>query len=58
MLKRAESYEELYRSFRWNVPRKYNMAHDVCDRHAAANPDHGLRRKAGATPMDSRYDVP
>ncbi len=26
--------------------------------HAVANPDHGIRRKAGATPMDSRYDVP
>lgn len=29
------SYEELYASFRWNIPARYNMATDVCDRHAA-----------------------
>jgi len=34
VLKPAESYEEVCRSFRWHIPRRYNMAEDVCDRHA------------------------
>ncbi len=29
------SYDEIRAAFRWNVPARYNMAHDVCDRHAA-----------------------
>ena len=32
------TYEQLYASFRWNIPARYNIAHDVCDRHAA-DPD-------------------
>jgi acetyl-CoA synthetase len=28
------NYEQLYRSFRWNIPARYNIAADVCDRHA------------------------
>ena len=28
------TYEELYASFRWNIPARYNIATDVCDRHA------------------------
>ncbi|HEY7607990.1 MAG TPA: acyl-CoA synthetase [Alphaproteobacteria bacterium] len=35
MLKRGESYEEVYAALRWDIPRVYNMAFDVCDRHAA-----------------------
>jgi acetyl-CoA synthetase len=31
---RVRSYEEAYRSFRWHVPARYNIARDVCDRHA------------------------
>jgi acetyl-CoA synthetase len=27
-------YEQLYASFRWNIPARYNIAADVCDRHA------------------------
>jgi acetyl-CoA synthetase len=27
-------YEQLYASFRWNIPERYNIAADVCDRHA------------------------
>ena len=34
----GSSYEEIYRSFRWSIPVHYNIAHDVCDRHAA-DPD-------------------
>jgi acetyl-CoA synthetase len=29
------NYEQVYRSFRWNIPARYNIAADVCDRHAA-----------------------
>ena len=28
------NYEQLYASFRWNIPARYNIAADVCDRHA------------------------
>ncbi len=55
MLKRAGSYEELYRSFRWKAPRKYNMAHDVCDRHAAADPDKLALVSIGGKDGERRY---
>ena len=29
------NYEQLYASFRWNIPKRYNIAADVCDRHAS-----------------------
>jgi acetyl-CoA synthetase len=35
MLTRADSYEAVYGAFEWNIPKSYNMAHSVCDRHAA-----------------------
>ena len=28
------TYEQVYASFRWNIPARYNIAADVCDRHA------------------------
>src|SRR5258708_3781665 len=28
------AYEQIYASFRWNIPEHYNIAADVCDRHA------------------------
>lgn len=34
LVKRVGSYEEAYQSFRWNIPDRYNIAADVCDRHA------------------------
>jgi acetyl-CoA synthetase len=34
MLKKANSYEEVYNSFRWQIPEFYNMGVDVCDKHA------------------------
>ncbi|WP_428384934.1 AMP-binding protein [Nevskia ramosa] len=34
MLQQAASYEEVYRTFRWKLPERYNIAWDVCDRHA------------------------
>ncbi len=36
--KNADS-REIYSTFRWNIPRFYNIGVDICDRHAAATPD-------------------
>lgn len=33
------SYDELYGSFRWELPARFNIAAAICDRHAAAMPD-------------------
>lgn len=35
LVTRAASYEDVYRAFRWQLPQQYNIAWDVCDRHAA-----------------------
>ena len=32
---RVRSYEEAWQGFRWHVPARFNIAQDVCDRHAA-----------------------
>jgi acetyl-CoA synthetase len=37
LIKRSDSYDETYRSFRWNIPEAYNIASDVCDRHAGGD---------------------
>ena len=34
MIPLADDYETVYDRFRWNIPERYNMAHDACDRHA------------------------
>ena len=34
-MERLPTYEQLCASFRWNIPARYNIAADVCDRHAA-----------------------
>ena len=39
MLTPAESYAELVADFRWQVPDFYNIAADICDRWAAAEPE-------------------
>lgn len=39
MLPQASDYDTLYRAFRWQVPARYNIAHDACDRWAVAEPD-------------------
>jgi acetyl-CoA synthetase len=33
------TYDEVYNSFSWQGPARLNIAHDICDRHAAATPD-------------------
>jgi acetyl-CoA synthetase len=42
MLTPAHSYEEAVAAFRWQVPERYNIGTDICDRHVA--------RGAGANP--------
>ena len=39
LLPRSLTYEECYREFRWQIPKRFNIATAVCDRHAAARPD-------------------
>ena len=31
---RLATYEAIYDAFKWNIPARYNIATDVCDRHA------------------------
>ncbi|MBI3708610.1 MAG: acyl-CoA synthetase [Proteobacteria bacterium] len=38
MLRRADSYDSVRRAFRWQVPARYNIGVDACDRHAMATP--------------------
>lgn len=34
MLNRSSDYQTLYRDFVWNIPDRYNIGVDTCDRHA------------------------
>jgi acetyl-CoA synthetase len=34
MLQPGNSYDEIYNSFKWEIPEYYNMGVDVCDKHA------------------------
>jgi acetyl-CoA synthetase len=34
MLKPLDSYEAVYNTFKWKIPKYYNMGVDVCDKHA------------------------
>ncbi|MDF3074891.1 MAG: AMP-dependent synthetase [Alphaproteobacteria bacterium] len=33
MLPSGNTYEEVYKKFRWEIPERYNIAREVCDRH-------------------------
>jgi acetyl-CoA synthetase len=35
LITRAATFDEIHRSFCWRLPERYNIARDVCDRHAA-----------------------
>src|SRR5207302_541171 len=37
LLKRADSYEELCRAFRWEVPARFNIGAACVDRHATGH---------------------
>src|SRR5688572_10727432 len=38
MLPPIKNYDALYREFRWDIPRDYNIGTDVCDRWADREP--------------------
>jgi acetyl-CoA synthetase len=38
VLPQLRDYDAIYRQFRWNVPARYNIGVDVCDRWAAQEP--------------------
>ena len=38
VLPAAREYGALYRSFRWQIPARYNIGVDVCDRWAESDP--------------------
>ena len=38
-LPRLDNYDDIYRQFRWQVPARYNIGVDICDRWAAVEPD-------------------
>jgi acetyl-CoA synthetase len=38
VLPSLNNYDDVYRQFRWNIPGRYNIGVDVCDRWAAADP--------------------
>ena len=38
LLPRLSNYDDIYRQFRWQVPARYNIGVDVCDRWAHAEP--------------------
>ena len=38
VLPHLDNYDDIYRQFRWNVPARYNIGVDVCDRWAAQEP--------------------
>ena len=44
LITRAATFDEIHRAFKWKLPQRYNIAWDVCDRHA------GGRRAYGADP--------
>ena len=39
VLPSARDYDALYSQFRWNIPARYNIGVDVCDKWATAEPD-------------------
>ncbi len=39
MMLRRKPYDQLYKSFRWDLPEHLNLAHQVCDGWAATDPD-------------------
>ncbi len=54
-----DRYEELYRSFRWDLPERYNMAHACCGKWAGDRARFALywEDESGATAAYSFWDV-
>jgi acetyl-CoA synthetase len=55
----ADRYEELYKSFRWNVPERYNMARACCGQWAEQRHRFALywEDESGATAAYSFWDI-
>jgi len=55
----ADRYAELYRSWRWDVPERYNMAHACCGRWAADRARFALywEDESGATASYTFWDI-
>ena len=55
----ADRYDELYRSFRWNVPARYNIAHACCGQWAQDRSRFALywEDESGATAAYSFWDI-
>jgi acetyl-CoA synthetase len=43
MLTRRTGYDALYGDFTWNIPNRYNIGVDTCDRHADGTGRDGWR---------------
>jgi acetyl-CoA synthetase len=54
-----DRYEELYRSFRWDLPERYNMAHACCGRWAGDRARFALywEDESGVTAAYSFWDI-
>ena len=39
MLQPGDSYDEVYGGFRWDIPARYNIAVDICDKWVGAGDD-------------------
>lgn len=39
MLEQSDNYQKLYDSFQWNIPERYNIGLDICDKWAIREPD-------------------
>ena len=39
VLPRLNNYDDIYRQFRWDIPARYNIGVDICDRWALNEPD-------------------
>jgi acetyl-CoA synthetase len=50
MLQRSDSYDQLYRDFRWQIPDRFNIGVAVSDRWAAEQPDRVALYDYGAPP--------
>src|SRR5690348_9616170 len=55
----VDRYDELYRSFRWNVPPRYNIAHACCGQWAADRSRFALywEDESGAAAAYSFWDI-
>lgn len=55
MLKEGKTYDDVYRSFRWDIPQHFNMGVAVSDRHAAISPDRTALIVADEAGKDRTY---